>query len=77
MPVIDFQDDDEYDATIAFLLRRGSPFHTRPPLRLMLSSEDYQALEDAKILRDSTAKATRSRGKKTQTTAKPKTGRAS
>jgi hypothetical protein len=77
MPVIDFHDRDEYGAAIEFLLRRGTTFHTRPPLRLMLASADYHALEEAKILRSSEAKATNSRGKKTPSTAKSKTRRAS
>ncbi|MGH7137998.1 MAG: hypothetical protein ACREHD_19790 [Pirellulales bacterium] len=77
MPVIDFHDRDEYGAAIEFLVRRGITFHTRPPLRLMLASVDYQALDEAKILRSSEAKATSSRAKKTRSSAKPKTRRAS
>lgn len=77
MPLIDFHDRDEYGAAIEFLVRREITFHTRPPLRLIMTSADYRALEDAKILRTSKAKAINSRGKKTLSSAKPKTRRAS
>lgn len=77
MPVIDFHDGEEYDAAIEFLVTRGIGFQTRPPLRLMLASVDYKALLDANVLCSSEAKVTGSRGKKIQSSAKSKTGRAS
>lgn len=76
MPVIDFHDDEQYDAAIEFLVRGGLAFHTRPPLRLVLSSVVRASLEDAKILPTSEAKTPHPRAKKTRSTAKPKTGRA-
>jgi hypothetical protein len=75
MPVIDFQDLDEYDAAIEFLVGKGVTFHTRPPQRLVLGAGDFKALEEANIVRS--AKGVRSRGKKTRPSSKPKAGGAS
>ena len=62
MPVIDFQDPDQFDAAIEFLVRRGIAFHSRPPQCVVLRTEDYQALQQAKIVPN--AKANGSRGEK-------------
>ena len=77
MPVIDFEDCDQYDAAIEFLVRRGITFHTRPPQQLIVGPVDYKSLEDAKIIPGSGAKTIGSRGKKTRSSPKPKSGRTS
>lgn len=64
MPVIDFQDPDQFDAAIEFLVRRGIAFHSRPPQRVVVRTEDYKALQQAKIVPSS--KANGSRGEKTR-----------
>jgi len=74
MPVIDFEDFDEYGAAIEFLARRGIGFHTRPPQQLVVRSEDYKALLDAQIIREPRPKVNRAGGKKTRSPSKPKAG---
>lgn len=74
MPIIDFDDLDQYDAAIAFLARRGMAFHTRPPQKLAISSEDYKALEDAKSIPGLSAKVNGARGKRTGSSPKSETG---
>lgn len=74
MPVIDFDDIDQYGAAIAFLAGRGLAFHTRPPQQIVVGSADYKALRDADIVPDLAAKANGSRGKKTRSSSKPKAG---
>ncbi|HVA47277.1 MAG TPA: hypothetical protein VNH11_12990 [Pirellulales bacterium] len=76
MPVIDFDDRDQYDAAVAFLAGCGIGFHTRPPQQLVVRSEDYKALKDAQIIREPGARVNRAGGKKTRSPSKPKTGRA-
>ena len=74
MPIIDFEDLDQYGAVIAFLAGRGIAFHTRPPQQIVVGPADYKALQDAAIVPDLAAKANGSRGKKTRSSSKPKAG---
>lgn len=68
MPVIDFQDPDQFDAAIEFMVRRGIAFHSRPPQRVIVRTEDFQALQLAKML--PTPKRNGARGPKTRRSAK-------
>lgn len=70
MPVIDCKDRDQYDSAIEFLVNRGIGFHTRPPQQIVVRSEDYRALQEAKIISTEAVKANGSRGKKTRSSAK-------
>jgi hypothetical protein len=77
MPVIDFEDLDQYGAVIAFLAGRGTAFHTRPPQQIVVGPADYKALQDAEIVPDLAAKANGSRGKKTRSVLKTQSWRCS